>query len=90
MLAVILYEYFAAVVHNVNDCVNSVTDVSGCVQVEAGDRDSGVNGQVTYRIASGDPEGHFTINQLTGTLQLARSPDFESVLLCSSVLCSFT
>ena len=45
----------------------------------ASDRDSGVNGEITYRILSGNSNGHFTINESSGLLQLSVSPDYEMV-----------
>lgn len=50
---------------------------SSVTQVRATDADSGVNAAITYRIAAGNQDGVFTIDEQTGEISLAASLDFE-------------
>jgi len=49
--------------------------------VKAVDNDEGANGQVEYRLAGGDPHGHFTVNRRLGSLIVATALDRETVSL---------
>lgn len=45
--------------------------------LRAYDNDTGLNGQLKFRILSGDPQGHFAIDTVTGLVLLAKPLDFE-------------
>jgi hypothetical protein len=48
-------------------------------QVTATDLDSGINGEITYNISSGNDYGHFMINSSTGIISVSRRLDREMV-----------
>ncbi|OWF51064.1 cadherin-related tumor suppressor-like [Mizuhopecten yessoensis] len=61
----------------------NVTVDSSIITVSASDSDSGVNGEVRYRITGGDLYDQFSINMVTGEVTTIRPLDREVVALYS-------
>lgn len=47
-------------------------------QLQAEDKDQGLNGQVRYSIIGGNPNGQFILDAVTGDLKVAAPLDYES------------
>ncbi|XP_048580487.1 cadherin-23-like isoform X2 [Nematostella vectensis] len=57
----------------------SALNGSSVIQVAATDADTGINSRLTYRIISGDEQGHFAINASTGLISVNSALDRESI-----------
>uniref|UniRef100_A0A803T7K3 Cadherin domain-containing protein n=1 Tax=Anolis carolinensis TaxID=28377 RepID=A0A803T7K3_ANOCA len=53
---------------------------SPIISVSASDYDSGSNAAITYNIMSGNDNGHFRLEEKTGSLHLVRALDYEETM----------